>query len=77
MGGLESLTPIPGLEIGEKGILEPSFTQTGVRATFTPEQEKAFDEFQELCRNSGVFEDALGLEDRDSRDGIHDEATLL
>jgi len=77
MGALESLTPVPGLEIGEKAILEPSFTQAGVQATFTPKQAKGFAEFQELCRNSGLFENSLGLDDRDCRDGIYDEATLL
>ena len=79
MGELESPTPIPGLESGEKAILEPSFTksQAGIRASFTPEQEKDFDEFQALCRNSGFFDDPLGLEDLDCRDGIDDEATLL
>jgi len=77
MSELESLTPIPGLELREKAILEPSFTQAGVRAALTPEQSKAFDDFRELCREGGVFEEPLGLEDRDCRDGIHDDATLL
>jgi hypothetical protein len=79
MGELESPTLIHGLELGEKAIIElaPSKSQAGLRASFTPEQEKAFDEFQALCRKSGLFEDALGLEDRDCCDGIDDEATLL
>jgi len=79
MGEAESPTPVPGLEIGEKAVVElsPTKSQAGLRASFTLEQEKAFDEFQALCRKSGIFEDPLGLENWDCRDGIDDEATLL
>lgn len=76
---LESPARIPDLELSEKNIPAPSISplHAGLRETFTPEQEKAFDDLLALCRSRGLSNDSLDLRDNDCRDGIDDEASLL
>ncbi|TVY82027.1 Phosphatidylinositol/phosphatidylcholine transfer protein SFH1 [Lachnellula suecica] len=67
---------MPDLAANEKAAPEPLSSQ-GLRASFTPEQDKAYDEFLAQVKKDGLLEDPLGLEDHECRDGIHDEATLF
>jgi hypothetical protein len=69
---------ISSFEPNEKAVVEPPSTtpKAGFRATLSPEQDKAFDEFLALCKNGGLLDDPLGYEEHECRDGIDDETSL-
>jgi len=65
-------------EPNEKAVVEPPTPtpNAGFRATFSSEQDKAFDEFLALCKNEGLLDDPLGHAEHECRDGIDDDASL-
>jgi hypothetical protein len=69
---------VSSFEPNEKAVVElPSTTsKAGFRASFSPEQDKAFDEFLALCKNGGLLDNSLGHEEHECRDGIDDDASL-